>query len=310
MASDLEQLIEMGFDKERAELAVSQTGGLQGALEWLEQNQDKSLEEIKATQSEQAEDEGPALEPGETSRSLVCNECGKKFRSQAQAEFHASKSQHVDFSESTEEIAPLTDEQKTQRLAELRERLAAKRALQSEQDKIDQKKNEEIRRKSTKENQDAKEALERKEMMKEAAKKKKEKQDEIEAKKRIKAKIEADKEDRRRKAEREKAQRAGVALPSDPIAASITQPSGSAASKPASAYTETRLRFQTPNGNVLKTLPVTTTLFEVAAALKQDDGVEVQSFVQNFPRMVFDAEFFGKSLKELGLTPSASLVVQ
>lgn len=116
---------------------------VQGALEWLEVNQDKSLEEIKAAQSEKAgEEEGPALQPGEEPRSLVCNECGKKFRSQAQAEFHASKSQHVDFSESTEEIAPLTEEQKKERLQELREKLAAKRAVQSEQDKIDQKRNE------------------------------------------------------------------------------------------------------------------------------------------------------------------------
>lgn len=116
---------------------------MQGALEWLEANQDKSLEEIKAAQAEQAEgEEGPALQPGEEPRSLVCNECGKKFRSQAQAEFHASKSQHVDFSESTEEIAPLTEEQKKERLQELREKLAAKRAGQSEQDKIDQKRNE------------------------------------------------------------------------------------------------------------------------------------------------------------------------
>lgn len=115
---------------------------VQGALEWLEANQDKSLEEIKAAQAEKADEEGPPLQPGEEPRSLVCNECGKKFRSQAQAEFHASKSQHVDFSESTEEIAPLTEEQKKERLAELREKLAAKRAVQSEQDKIDQKRNE------------------------------------------------------------------------------------------------------------------------------------------------------------------------
>ncbi|KAJ5638440.1 UBX domain protein [Penicillium herquei] len=143
MASDLDQLIEMGFDKERAELAVSKTGGLQGALEWLEDNQDKSLEEIKESQTQEAEDdEGPALQPGEEARSLVCNDCGKKFRSHAQAEYHASKTQHVDFSESTEEIAPLTEEQKQQRLTELRERLAAKRAVQSEQDKVDQKRNE------------------------------------------------------------------------------------------------------------------------------------------------------------------------
>ncbi|KAJ5281505.1 Ubiquitin-associated/translation elongation factor EF1B N-terminal eukaryote [Penicillium angulare] len=309
MASDLDQLIEMGFDKERAELAVAKAGGLQGALEWLETNQDKSLEEIKAEHAGEEDEEAPALKPGEEARSLVCNDCGKQFRSQAQAEFHASKSQHVDFSESTEDIAPLTEEQKKERLNDLREKLAAKRAVQSEQDKVDQKKNEEIRRKSNKENQDAKEELERKQQAKETAAKKKEKQDEIDAKKRIRAKIEADKEERRRKAELERAARAGVAPPA-PAAAPAPITSGPVASKPASAYTETRLRFQTANGNVMKTLPVETTLFEVAAALKSEDGIEVQSFTQNFPRKVFGAEFFGETLKELGLTPSASLVVQ
>ncbi|OGE50441.1 hypothetical protein PENARI_c017G06097 [Penicillium arizonense] len=309
MASDLDQLIEMGFDKERAQIAVTKTGGLQGALQWLEDNQDKSLEEIQA-QAEAQEEEGPALQPGEAPRSLVCNDCGKKFRSTAQAEFHASKSQHVDFSESTEEIAPLTEEQKKERLAELREKLAAKRAGQSEQDKIDKKNNEKIRQKSTKESQNAKEELERKQMMKEAAAKKREKQADIDAKKRIKAKIEADKEERRLKAERERAERAGVAPLPVPAAAPAPTASGPATSKPASAYTETRLRFQSPKGNIMKTLPVDTTLFEVAAALKEQDGIEVQSFVQTFPKKVFDAEFFGETLKELGLVPSASLVVQ
>lgn len=147
-------------------------------------------------------------------------------------------------------------------------------------------------------------------MMKEAAAKKKEKQDDIDAKKRIKAKIEADKEERRLKAERERAERAGVAPPPVPAAAPAPTTSGPATSKPASAYTETRLRFQSPKGNIMKTLPVDTTLFEVAAVLKEQDGIEVQSFVQTFPKKVFDAEFFGETLKELGLVPSASLVVQ
>ena len=115
---------------------------VQGALEWLEANQDKSLEEIKADANNDDEEEGPQLQPGEEARSLVCNDCGKKFRSHAQAEFHASKSQHVDFSESTEELKPLTEEEKKAKLEELRQRLAAKRSVQSEQDKIDQKRNE------------------------------------------------------------------------------------------------------------------------------------------------------------------------
>ncbi|OJD11587.1 hypothetical protein AJ78_07673 [Emergomyces pasteurianus Ep9510] len=315
MPSDLEQLVEMGFDAERAQLAVSKTGGLQGALEWLEANQDKTLDEIKASASATSQlgadaDEPPALKPGEEARSLVCNECGKRFRSQAQAEFHASKTEHVDFSESTEEIAPLTEEEKKARLEELRQKLAAKRSQMSEQDKIDQKRNEEIRKKSTKETQDIKEALQKKEQLKEAAKKRREKQEEIEAKARIRAKIEADKEERRLRTEREKAERQGRAPPPDVAAASPLAPAAPTTSKPSSAYTESRLRLQTPTGNVMKTFPADTTLFEVAAALTQENGMEVESFTQNFPRKVFDAESFGETLKELGLIPSASLIVK
>ncbi|WEW55498.1 hypothetical protein PRK78_000929 [Emydomyces testavorans] len=304
MPTDLEQLVDMGFDPERAKIAVSKTGGMQGALEWLEVNQDKSLDEIQSAAREANNDEGPPLQPGEEARSLVCNECGKKFRSHAQAEYHASKTEHVDFSESTEEIAPLTEEEKKAKLAELRERLAEKRLKMSEQDKLDKIKNDEIRRKNTKESQDIKEDLQRKEQLKEAAKKRREKQEELEAKARIRAKIEADKAERRAKAEKEKAEREGrstMLSTATPVAAPP---------KPASAYTETRLRLQTPSGNVMKTFPVDTTLFEVAAALSQESGLEVQSFIQNFPRKVFDNEYFGETLKELGLVPSASLVVK
>lgn len=152
--------------------------------------------------------------------------------------------------------------------------------------------------------------MQKKERIKEAAQKKKEKQEEIEAKARIRAKIAADKEERRLKAEREKAERAGQAPPPQPAAPALPTTSGAVTSKPASAYTETRLRLQTSKGNIMKTFPVETTLFEVVAALSKDDGVEVQTFTQNFPRKTFDSEYFGESLKDLGLTPSASLVAK
>lgn len=287
-------------------------------MEWLEQNQDKSLAEINAPAQNDKDDdptaEPPALKPGEEARSLVCNDCGKKFRSQAQAEFHASKTQHVDFAESTEEIAPLTEEEKKARLEELRLKLAEKRSGLSDQDKVDKKRNEEIRRKSTKETQDIKEDLQKKEQLKEAAAKKREKQAELAAKERIKAKIVADKEERRLKSEKEKAAREGRAPPAEPAAAAVAVPSptssGAVASKPASAYTEARLRLQTPSGNVQKSFPVETTLFEVAAAVGQEKGMEVQSFMQSYPKKVFDRIDFGATLKELGLVPSASLIVR
>ena len=86
--------------------------------------------------------------------------------------------------------------------------------------------------------------------------------------------------------------------------------SGPVASKPASAYTESRIRFQTPSGNIQKTFPVETTLFEVASALAEEVGSEVQSFTQTYPKKVFDNVDFGATLKELGLVPSASLIVK
>ncbi|KAI0554568.1 ubiquitin-related domain-containing protein [Xylaria curta] len=302
--SVLDQLLEMGFDKERAELAVKKSDGLPDAMDWLEKNQDTPLEDLLAE-----EESGPSVTKveGEVAMSLVCNECGKKFRSQREAEFHANKSGHADFAESTEEIAPLTEEEKQQRLAELREKVKAKRANQAIVDKEEQKRNEQIRQKATKESQDIKEELQRKEQIKEAAKKRQEKIDEMEAKKRIKAKIEADKEERRRKAEEAKAAREGRAIPTTaPAPAAAAAPA-----RPATNHNETRLRLQTSGGNVMKTLPVETTLFEVAQMLEAENGLAVSKFVQNFPRKVFEGNLdFGKTLKEVGLVPSAALIVQ
>ncbi|KAI0509437.1 ubiquitin-related domain-containing protein [Xylaria bambusicola] len=303
----LDQLLEMGFDKQRAELAVKRSDGLPDAMDWLEKNQDTDIEELLAE-----EEAGPSVakvEGGSVAMSLVCNECDKKFRSQREAEFHANKSGHSDFSESTEEIAPLTEEEKQQRLIQLREKVKAKRANQAIVDKEEQKRNEQIRQKATKESQDLKEELQRKEQIKEAAKKRQEKIDEMEAKKRIKAKIEADKEERRRKAEEAKAAREGKA---PPAAAPAPAPAPAAtASRPAANHNEARLRLQTPSGNIMRTLPAETTLFEVAQMVEAENGSAVTKFIQNFPRKVFEGNLdFGKTLKEAGLVPSAALVVQ
>ena len=148
----------------------------------------------------------------------------------------------------------------------------------------------------------------RKEQIKEAAAKRKEKQADVVAKDKIRAKIAADKEERRLKSEREKAEREGRVVQLPPT--STPQISSPIASKSASEYTETRLRLQTSNGNVQKAFPVTTTLFEVAEAITAENGSSVQSFTQNFPKKIFDHIDFGATLKELGLVPSASLIVR
>ncbi|KAF7545050.1 hypothetical protein G7Z17_g9476 [Cylindrodendrum hubeiense] len=318
MASDLDTLLDMGFDKERAELAIKKTGGLQGALQWLEDNQDKSIDEIKAAAEAEAaskaededEDETKAkiaeLESGVVAQSLVCNDCGKRFRNNDLASYHASKTDHTDFSESTEEIAPLSADEKKAKLDELRDRLKAKKAHLSEQEKEEHKKNERIRQKSTKESHEAKEELARKEQIKEAARKRQEKLEDVEAKKRIKAKIEADKAERRRKAEEAKAAREGRAPEAAPAAAPAA-----AAPRPKVNHNEARLRLQTDGGNIMKTLPAETTLFELAQLLQAETGNAVTSFSTTFPRQTFEGTVdFSKTLKEAGFVPSSVLIVK
>ncbi|TKA24759.1 hypothetical protein B0A50_05747 [Salinomyces thailandicus] len=310
MSSDLDQLADMGFDREKAGLALKKGGNLTGAIDWLDKNAEKSLEDLQQEEAATAGDAADAA-AGVTASSMVCNDCGKKMRNMAAAQFHAEKSGHDDFSESTEEIAPLTEQEKKDKLDGMRKALAEKKARQAVEDKAADKRNDEIKRKHTRESDDAKEELRKKEQIKEAKQKKQEKADDILAKKRIKDKIEADKAERKRKQEQEKAMR------ENPDAYNPGAPSGGSALAAAQAppkttanHSEARLRLQTPSGNVMKTFPAQTTLFEVAHAVSQETGNEATSFTQNFPKKVFDQSDFGMTLKEAGLVPSAALIVK
>jgi UBX domain-containing protein 1/4 len=68
---------------------------VQSAIDWLEKNQDKSLDDINAEDQAKelaaSQTNTTSLEGEQEARSLICNECGKKFRNHVQAEFHASK---------------------------------------------------------------------------------------------------------------------------------------------------------------------------------------------------------------------------
>ncbi|KAK5127497.1 hypothetical protein LTR85_006836 [Meristemomyces frigidus] len=312
MATDLDQLCEMGFDREKAEIALKKSGNLTGAIDWLEKNADKSVEDINEESAAVAGDAADA-ESGAQARSMVCNDCGRKLRNMAAAQFHAEKSGHDDFSESAEELAPLTEEEKKQKLEDMRAKLAEKRAREAGEDKVAAKRNEEIKRKHTRETEDAKEDLQKKEQIKEAQKKRQEKVDDIAAKKRIKDKIEADKAARKAKADQEKAMRAnpGAYNPGAPTAAGGGAGLAAAqAPKTTINHSEARLRLQTAGGNVMKTFAAETTLFEVAHALTEENGTEASSFILNFPKKVFEKSDFGMTLKEAGLVPSAALMVR
>jgi hypothetical protein len=168
--------------------------------------------------------------------------------------------------------------------------------------------NEEIRRKSTREGQDIRDALQTKERIKEAEKKRREKREDDLARKRILDQIERDKADRKRKAEAEKAARAGVAPPQP--TETEKKPPVQTAPKPAAAYSDARLRLQMPTAMITKSFPAESTLFEVAYAVKEEAGFEVSSFTTNFPKKTFEVDDFGMTLKEAGMVPSAALILK
>lgn len=172
---------------------------------------------------------------------------------------------------------------------------------------------QEIRRKSTKETSDLKEELRKKEQLKEAMVKRKEKQDDIAARKSIQAKIAADREDRRLKATKDEPKvppynSSGTAC-SESVAAAATDRTSS---KPASVFTNTRLRFQiVATGSTLQMIfPVDTSLGQVATTVSAEAGVDISTFTQNYPRRIHDCKDSKASLKDLGLTPSAALIAK
>ncbi|KAF8484181.1 ubiquitin-related domain-containing protein [Gautieria morchelliformis] len=331
MSSDKETLLSMGFDSTRVEWALKATSnrGLQPAMDHILENEGKPVPDLSAAVSsggsstaavadeddEDAEAVRAVYGPGGSgsvdpqAKSIKCSECGKIFRDAAIANFHAEKSGHDQFEESTEEIKPLTEEEKKAKLAELREKMAQKRAAKQAQEVLDNKANEAIKRKAAKDMGAIKEDLKAKEAIKEAAQRKKDKIEDAKAKAAIKAQIEADKRERAEKAAREKALRQGAQpLPSQP--SSAPPASSSTAGKD---YKETRLQIRLATGGppYTTTLPSDATLREVAEFLAgQTLAVDVDnvSFAQHFPRKQFSPADFSRTLKDLGLTPSAVLI--
>ncbi|GAA6022324.1 hypothetical protein JCM10207_003285 [Rhodosporidiobolus poonsookiae] len=317
--SDRETLLSMGFPAPKVEAALKRTknAGLSQALDFLEQHADKP----DSFFTEDDDDEAPeGLEgaEGAEAKSLKCLECGKVFRNTALAQYHGTKSGHSQFEESTEELKPLTEEEKAQKLNELRAKMDEKRRLQAVQDASDAKRNEEIRRKSGKEEAQRREELKVKEAQREAEKRKKEKADDLAARNRIKAQIEADKKARAEKAARDKALREGrnpdeaasalsvpsVAAPQPSVAASAS------ATGEKKTYDVARLQIRVPSGPpVVHSAPATSKVRDVVEFVKSQTGLASVTLTCSFPRKTFSEADLDLDLKAAGLVPSAVLIV-
>ncbi|KAJ3249573.1 hypothetical protein HDU78_000100 [Chytriomyces hyalinus] len=319
--SDRATLLDMGFSEARVNAAMKATGGsgLQPAMDWLFAHADdpepmdteatgEANSAAPADQSSQSQNDDAITEEEATAQSLKCDDCGRLLRDAAAAEFHAVKSGHQNFSESTQAIKPLTEEEKKAKLEELRQKLALRKEEKRLQEIADSKVKEKVRRTTGKEMTDIKEKMAELEMKKLAEAKKREKEEDRIAKQKIKDQIELDKRDRAARAEKEKLERQGMQAAAVPVQSPVAAASSAAGPK---EYNEARIQLRlAAGGAITHVFKSSDTLSIVYEHVASQTGNAVGSFklVQTFPRKVLDDQ--SKTLQELGLVPSAALIVQ
>ncbi|KAF9158901.1 hypothetical protein DFQ26_007115 [Actinomortierella ambigua] len=321
----------MGFPQNRVLKALKATknSGLQPAMDWLLAHSDdadiddpigesaggtlggssssSAPAEAGAASGDSAEQEGDEIQDGEqTAQSLICQDCQRIFRDAEAAQRHAMRTEHVNFAESTQVIKPLTEEEKAAKLAELKQKLAEKKATRSIQDEEERRQNEKLRRKAGQDMTMVKQKLEEQEMKKLADARKREKEDDRKAKAAIKAQIEADKAERARK--KQEALHGIQQAKAAEVAAAAT-----AAAAPPKVYTETRLQLRLPDGMaVVRTFEASDKLEQVYDFVQQHHrSASAPTFhlMTTFPRKVLDGAEREKTLSDLGLVPSCVLVV-
>ncbi|KAF8793649.1 UBX domain-containing protein 1-B [Argiope bruennichi] len=236
-------------------------------------------------------------------KSLKCDECNKKFRTDSEVEFHAVKTGHQSFSESSEEIKPLTEEEKKEQIKKLETIIKQRRLERQEQEKKEALEREISRRKTGQEITQVRQKMQEEEMKQLAEAKKREKLEAKQARQRVLEQIERDKQARREK----------FNMPApNPQATSPTVPTKEIVTTPVENYDQARIQVRLMNGECLtQTFGANEELAAVRlfVQMNRTDGSTPFSLMTNFPRKVFTEDDMNTPLSKLGLVPSAVIIV-
>ncbi|KAJ8973444.1 hypothetical protein NQ317_003298 [Molorchus minor] len=272
----VDTLVEMGFSKEKAELAINRTGSndVQIAMDWLLSHEDElavppappaaaidapdSVSDVE-TINEKAGTSDPETPP--VAKSIQCDDCGKLFRTNEEVEFHASKS---------EEKKPLTEQEKKEQLSKIEAKLRQRRLEREAREK---------RRHYSKKRIGSKNEKRRNERL---------------AKQRVREQIEQDKLTRKAKF--------GGAEISEPTAVipAVAKPTPL---KPTANYSEVKLQIRLPNGAVLtQSFGAKEPLSAVRLYIEMNrQGAEGPfCLMTSFPKKVFASDDYDKPLESLG----------
>jgi len=301
--SMLDQLIDMGFVKEKAEKALKATNelGLEEAINWLTDNE--TLLESGGGSTVELVEEEEKQSSTQAAKSLQCDECGKLLKDAASAEFHAAKSGHSQFSESIEEIQPMTEEQKREQVEALQKRLKEARAEKAEKEAIEAREAEKRRRAVGQDVALVRQRQQEAEMKKLADEKRRDKLEEKMAKQRVLDQIRQDREDRRG------GETSTVKPETKPE--TITKP----ISTPPivqSHYDQAVLQVRLTNGTVLKqsfAAKEPLSAVRLWVQMQRNDSQAPFGLMTAFPKKIFTEEDMAAPLESLGLVPTASLLL-
>jgi len=341
----LDTLTEMGFPREKSEKALQSTGGtsLEDAINWIISHPDDEAtaanvsgsvgpkmmmdtdvpEEstVEITMDDKPSVDGdapeaaseravPVVQPTPTvpiameAKSYKCEDCQKLMRTEDEVQFHAAKSGHVNFSESTDEVKPLTEDEKRNRMLALQERLKQKRVDKEEEEKKAAIESEKHRRMTGQQILAAKQRVEEMEMKKISDDKKRQKKEDALTKKRILDQIKLDREAKKQQ------QGGGATEPKPAAPISTVAPDVSNAVK--KDYDKCQLQIRLMNGKVLKQdfgVKEPLSAVRLYVQLQAPDINDPFALMTNFPKRVFTEEDMETPLAELGLVPSAVLIM-
>lgn len=329
----------------KAVKATKSTGTIQAALDWIEAHgdDDGDGDDVKDNNNkvdnkdDNNNDNDNKDYNNDDGSCLKCNQCGKLFGTVDFAQLHATKTGHDDFSQTTEALPTLTEAEREARLAELRARLAAKRAAEAELAAEEARQNELIRRKANREAAEMRRQLQEKEIQRAYEQRMREKREDAAVRARIKQQIEEDRQRVREREERERMMTTGGSVSpstsSPPIQQQQQQPQQQ---QPLVKSEETRIQVlsidrsikltfiinqvKLPDGQAIKDTfkATTTTLTQLHEAILERAGIVVVDsddgrswrLVIPFPRRDLNLATEGEeTLADLGLCPSASLML-
>ncbi|KAM8847824.1 UBX domain-containing protein 1 [Synchiropus picturatus] len=289
----LETLLEMGFGRNRAEKAVAHTGnqGIEQAMDWIA-----------------AHEEDPDIdEPYVAPVGNVLGGHGDSLAGSPPPPQGADEATQGSSDITNESKKPMTEEEKQEQVKRLEELMRVKQAERRERERAEELDREKSRRKQGQELQQIRQKLQDDEMKKMAESRRREKMEDKMARQRVKEKIARDREERAQKFG------GGGASCAQPTQPSPTSPSSQGPPPSKKEYDESRIQVRLLDGSTINAVFKAQEPLAAVRVYVQVNGntPEGQDFtlLSPYPRHVYTELDMEKPLKELGLVPSAVLVV-